>query len=110
MDLPTINPLTSAFLEAGEELGWSRNDDYNGALQEGFGVLQSTIHQGKRQSTAVAYLHPIQSRPNLTIWTQTLATRVLFEGTRAVGVAYLQDGLEATHSGEERGHPLCWVH
>lgn len=94
MDLSTINPLTSAFLEAGEELGWSRNDDYNGASQEGFGVLQSTIYQGRRQSTAVAYLHPVQSRPNLTIWTQTLVTRVLFEGTRATGIGYLQDGRE----------------
>src|SRR6266849_568141 len=68
VELPALNPLTEAFIEAGEELGWSR--------------------------TAVGYLHPVMSRPNLTVWTQTLATRVLFEGTRAVGVAYLQDGSE----------------
>ncbi len=92
--LPAINPLTSAFLEACGELGWSRNDDYNGASQEGFGTLQFTIRQGQRQSTAVAYLHPVMSRPNLTVWTQTLVTRILFEGTHAVGVAYLKDGVE----------------
>jgi choline dehydrogenase len=93
-DLPSINPLTAAFIEAGGELGWPRNDDYNGALQDGFGTFQLTIGQGKRQSTAVGYLHPVQSRPNLTVWTQTLVTRVLFEGTRAVGVAYLKDRQE----------------
>src|SRR5260370_37356447 len=91
---PAINPLPSAFLEAGGELGWSRNDDYNGASKERFGSLQSKIRQGQRQSTAVAYLHPVMSRPNLTVWTQTLVTRILFEGTHAVGVAYLKDGGE----------------
>jgi choline dehydrogenase len=47
MDLPSINPLTYAFIEAGGELGWSRNDDYNGPSQEGFGVFQFTPRQGK---------------------------------------------------------------
>ena len=89
---PAINPLTEAFLQAGVELGWSRNADANGASQEGFGALQFTIREGKRHSTAVGYLHPMMSRPNLTVWTETLATRVLFEGTRAVGVALLKDG------------------
>jgi choline dehydrogenase len=91
---PVINPLTEAFLEAGVELGWSRNDDYNGASQEGFGTFQNTIREGRRHSTAVGYLHPVMSRPNLTVWTDTLATRVLFEGTHAVGVAFLKDGSE----------------
>jgi choline dehydrogenase len=93
-DLPSIDPLTEAFIKAGEELGWPRNHDPNGASQDGFGTLQFTVGQGKRQSTAVAYLHPAQSRPNLTVRTQTMTTRVLFEGTRAVGVAYLKDGIE----------------
>ncbi len=93
-DLPAINPLTEAFIEAGVELGWSRNDDSNGASQEGFGAPQFTIRDGKRHSTAVGYLHPVMSRPNLTVWTETLATRVLFEGTRAVGVTSLKDGSE----------------
>jgi choline dehydrogenase len=91
---PAINPLTSAFIEGGVELGWPRNDDANGASQDGFGTFQNTIRDGRRNSTAVGYLHPVMSRPNLTVWTETLATRVLFEGTRAVGVAYLHDGSE----------------
>jgi choline dehydrogenase len=91
-DPPVINPLTEAFIEAGVELGWPRNDDANGASQDGFGTFQNTIRAGKRNSTAVGYLHPVMSRPNLTVWTETLATRVLFEGTHAVGVAYLKDG------------------
>jgi choline dehydrogenase len=77
-DLPSINQLTAAFIEAGVELGWSRNDDYDGASQDGFSTLQFTIRQGKRHSTADGYLHPAESRPNLTLWTETLATRVLF--------------------------------
>src|SRR5260370_3363024 len=83
-ELPALNPLTEAFLAAGEELGWSRNDDSNGASQEGFGTFQRTIRDGKRHSTAVGYLHPVMSRPNLTVWTQTLSTLVLFEGSLAV--------------------------
>jgi choline dehydrogenase len=94
IDTPSSNPLTAAFIEAGVELGWSHNDDYNGAIQEGFGLLQSTIHQGKRDSAAVGYLHPVENRPNLTVWTDALVTRVLFEGTRAVGVAFRKDGEE----------------
>ncbi len=99
-ELSTINPLTEAFIAAGVELGWSRTDDANGASQEGFGTFQNTIRDGKRHSTAVGYLHPVMSRPNLTVWTEMLATRVLFEGTRAVGVAYLQDPIVkmAAHS------------
>jgi choline dehydrogenase len=94
MDVPYINPLTSAFIEAGIELGWPRNDDHNGSSQEGFGTIQYTIRSMKRESTADAYLHPAQSRLNLTVWTHILATRVLFEGTRAVGVAYFKNGSE----------------
>jgi choline dehydrogenase len=93
-DPPAVNPLTSAFIEAGAELGWPRNDDANGASQEGISTFQSTIRDGQRNSTAVGYLHPVMNRPNLTVWTDTLATRVLFEGTRAVGVTYLQNGSE----------------
>jgi choline dehydrogenase len=94
MDLPSINPLTSAFIEAGVELGWPRNDDHNGSSQEGFGTIQFTIRRMKRESTADAYLHPAQSRQNLTVWTQVLVTRVLFDRTRAVGVAYINNESE----------------
>src|SRR5262249_11781986 len=87
IETPSRNPLTQAFIEAGVELGWSRNDDYNGATQEGFGLLQSTVRAGKRSSTSDGYLHPIENRPNLTVWTHTLATRILLDETRAIGVA-----------------------
>src|SRR5205823_3634240 len=89
-----INPLTEAFLQAGVELGWPRNTDYNGASQGGFGFHQSTVHHGKRSSTADGYLHPAENRPNLAVWMHTLVTRVLFEGTRAVGIASLKEGQE----------------
>jgi choline dehydrogenase len=93
-DAPSSNPLTRAFLEAGVELGWSRNDDYNGATQDGFGLLQSTMGQGKRQSAANGYLHPAEKRSNLTVWTQTLVTGLLVDGTRAVGVSCRKQGAE----------------
>src|SRR5215471_7838080 len=70
IETTSSNPLTQAFIEAGVELGWSRNDDYNGATQEGFGLLQSTIRKGKRSSTSDGYLHPIENRSNLTVWTR----------------------------------------
>src|SRR5215831_8357809 len=62
MDVPFINPLTSAFIEAGVELGWPRNEDHNGFSQEGFITIQFTIRRMKRESTADAYLHPAQGR------------------------------------------------
>src|SRR5262249_18605179 len=79
-----------------------RNDDYNGATQEGFGLLQSTIRAGKRSSTSDGYLNPIENRSNLTVWTHTLATRILFDGTRAIGVAYrTEDGEQQVQAEQE---------
>jgi choline dehydrogenase len=89
-----VTPLLSAFLTAGEQLGWARNDDYNGQSQDGFSTLQFNIRDGKRDSAATSYLHPALARPNLTVWTDTLVTRVIFEGRRAVGVACLRNGEE----------------
>jgi len=94
MDRPYTGPLSEAFIEAGIELGWPKNDDFNGASQEGFGKYQVTQKQGRRHSAAVGYLHPALSRPNLTLQTQALVSRILFEGTRAVGITYLKDGVE----------------
>jgi choline dehydrogenase len=88
------HPFSLAFLEAAAELGYPRNPDFNGAQQEGAGLWQHTIKDGKRQSTAVAFLHPIRQRPNLTIETQALVTRLLFEGRRAVGVFFRRDGVD----------------
>jgi choline dehydrogenase len=80
------NPITEAFLEACDQSGQPRNEDFNGAEQDGFGRYQLTQGDGRRCSTAVGYLHPAMSRPNLTVETYTQVHRVLFEGERAVGV------------------------
>ncbi|KAI4563734.1 hypothetical protein MJG53_016308 [Ovis ammon polii x Ovis aries] len=86
------HPLHHAFLEAAQQAGYPLTEDMNGFQQEGFGWMDMTIHEGKRWSTACAYLHPALSRPNLTAETQTFVTRVLFEGPRAVGVEYIKNG------------------
>lgn len=88
----TNHPLHRAFLQAAHQAGYPFTDDMNGFQQEGFGWMDMTIHQGKRWSTASAYLHPALSRPNLRAEVQTLVSRVLFEGTRAVGVEYTKNG------------------
>jgi choline dehydrogenase len=84
------NPLFRAFIQAGGEAGHSQTGDFNGKTQEGFGPYQLTIRNGRRCSAAVAYLHPALDRPNLTVESNAHATRILFEGNRAVGVEYLQ--------------------
>ncbi len=91
-DPQSTNPLSHAFLEACASLGISRNPDLNGASQEGVGFFQVTQRNGQRHSAAAAYLRPARGRPNLTVLTRAHATRVLMEGTRAIGVAYLRDG------------------
>ncbi|KAF6098909.1 choline dehydrogenase [Phyllostomus discolor] len=88
----TNHLLHQAFLEAAQQAGYPLTEDMNGFQQEGFGWMDMTIHKGQRWSTACAYLHPALSRPNLTAKTQTLVNRVLFEGTRAVGVEYVKNG------------------
>ncbi|XP_037654245.1 choline dehydrogenase, mitochondrial [Choloepus didactylus] len=86
------HPLHRAFLEAAQQAGYPLTEDMNGFQQEGFGWMDMTIHEGKRWSTASAYLRPALSRPNLKAETQTFVNRVLFEGTRAVGVEYVKNG------------------
>jgi choline dehydrogenase len=86
------HPLCDAFIAAGQEAGWPKNDDFNGAAQDGVGYFQLTARRGRRSSTATGYLRPAERRPNLSIVTSALTARVLFEGTRAVGVEYLQGG------------------
>jgi choline dehydrogenase len=87
-DLPDRHELCDAFIASAVALGIPRNDDFNGATQEGVGYYQATARNGRRCSSAVGYLRPAQRRPNLRIEVETLATRVLFEGKRATGVAY----------------------
>tara|TARA_A100001391_G_scaffold162889_1_gene121941 strand:+ start:10796 stop:12502 length:1707 start_codon:yes stop_codon:yes gene_type:complete len=86
------NPLYRAFIEAGEQAGYGRTEDYNGYRQEGFCRMDMTVRDGVRCSTAVAYLKPAMSRPNLDIQTHALTTRVIMEGKKAEGVEYLQGG------------------
>ncbi len=86
------HPLCEAFIAAAGQLGIPRNDDFNGPTQEGAGYFQMTARNGLRCSTAVGYLRPARRRANLTVVTEALATRVLFDGRRAVGVEYRQAG------------------
>ncbi len=86
------NAITPAFVEAGVEAGLARNEDFNGPEQDGVGMYQLTQRGGMRASAAVAYLHPAIERPNLTVMPFMHVDRLLFEGTRAVGVAASQLG------------------
>lgn len=88
--------MTEAFLEAAQAVGLEPNDDFNGDHQEGIGRYQLTQRNGARASTAVAYLHPVLDRPNLTVETNVYALKLLFDGARAVGVVgqRLEDLLE----------------
>ncbi|MBW4629635.1 MAG: GMC family oxidoreductase N-terminal domain-containing protein [Brasilonema octagenarum HA4186-MV1] len=92
-DLISPGIVSQRFVDACVELGYDHNPDFNGVRQSGAGLYQSTIKDGKRHSTAAAFLVPIRQRPNLTITTGALVTRLLFEGTRAVGVEYLHEGM-----------------
>lgn len=92
-DLISPAVVSQRFVNACEELGYDRNPDFNGVRQLGAGLYQSTIKDGKRHSTAAAFLLPIQKRPNLTITTGALVTRLLFKKTRVVGVEYLHEGM-----------------
>ncbi|HEX6780135.1 MAG TPA: choline dehydrogenase [Ktedonobacterales bacterium] len=86
------NPLTTAFFAAAAEVGINKTDDFNGPHQEGVSYALVTQKGGKRFSTADAYLRPAMKRPNLTVRTNVLASRVLTEGKRAVGVEFQQNG------------------
>ncbi|MDG5805314.1 GMC family oxidoreductase N-terminal domain-containing protein [Streptomyces ossamyceticus] len=86
------HPIMSDLIEAGLQAGHPFNADLNGPEQDGFGWYQVTVRDGRRCSAADAYLRPAAHRPNLRVLTDTLVHRVLFEGTRAVGV-------EASHGG-----------
>jgi 4-pyridoxate dehydrogenase len=86
----TRDPLFVAWMEAGAAAGFPRNPDYNGAQQEGFGRSQYTIRDGRRSSSARAYLRPARHRRNLSVEVRAHVTRVLLEGTRAVGVELIK--------------------
>ena len=88
----TTDPISQAIVEAGRSAGWGTSEDINGHKAEGFALAQSTIKRGRRASAAVAYLRPALKRQNLTLQMHVLATRVLFEESRAVGIEYLEHG------------------
>jgi choline dehydrogenase len=86
------NPLYRAFVEAAKQSGYGESDDLNGYRQEGFGPLDMTVAEGRRSSTANAYLRPAMKRPNLFVRTHSLVEMVVFEGRRATGVRYRRNG------------------
>ncbi len=95
-DVTTGHDVSEAVLDACDQAGIPKVRDINGAEQEGASWYQLTVKNGQRCSAAVAYLHPVMGRPNLTVETNALANRVLFEGKRAVGVEYRKAGATLT--------------
>ena len=94
MDLRSPNRYSDVFVQAAVQAGMQRNPDFNGAMQEGAGMYQVTHRNGERCSAAKAYLTPALGRPNLTVFTLSNATRILTDGRRATGVAFLQDSVQ----------------
>ena len=89
---PATNPLFAAFFEAVQQAGYSLTPDVNGSRQEGFARFDRNVHRARRLSAARAYLHPVLKRPNLDLLCRALVTRVLFDGTRAIGVEIARAG------------------
>ena len=102
---PATNPLFTAFFEAVQEAGYPLTKDVNGFQQEGFAPFDRNIRRGRRLSAARAYLHPVMRRPNLEVQTRSFVTKILFEGTRAVGVEYTRRG--TTHTARAGDVILC---
>jgi choline dehydrogenase len=91
-----VHPLTHRFLKAGEQAGLALNQDFNGRTQEGVGIYQINTKNGRRMSAARAFLRPAMKRANVRVETNALATKILFEGTRAVGIEYQRGGQTLT--------------
>jgi 4-pyridoxate dehydrogenase len=100
------DPLVDAFAASGRAAGYKATPDYNGAQQEGFGPWQMTVRDGRRCSAADAYLRPALQRENLTVETEALATKLIFNGRRAAGVDYVRRG-ETVTAHAEREVILC---
>ncbi len=90
------DPISKAFIKSAVDLGFPRNDDFNGPVQEGAGYYHLTTRNGRRCSTAVGYLRPAMKRPNLRVVTEALSESVLLDGKRAVGVTFRQGGAVRT--------------
>lgn len=91
-----VHPLTRRYLKAAEQAGLPFNPDFNGARQEGAGIYQLTTRNGRRMSACRAFLRPAMKRTNVRVETNAMATRIVFEGSRAVGVDYLRNGVAKT--------------
>jgi choline dehydrogenase-like flavoprotein len=91
-----LHPLVKDYVAACESAGLPHNPDFNGAVQEGTGTYQMTIHKARRNSAARAFLRPAMKRPNCRVITGAMVTRVLIEDGRAVGVEYVQGGQTRT--------------
>jgi 4-pyridoxate dehydrogenase len=90
------DPLLQSFIAAGEGAGYPETPDYNGEHQEGFGLLQETIHKGRRMSAATAYLKPARNRRSLRVEVNAHVTRIHLSQGRATGVSYSQNGRSVT--------------
>jgi choline dehydrogenase len=105
------NPLHAVWLEAAAEAGYPRSSDVNGFQQEGFGRMDMTVGGGRRWSAANAYLRPVMRRSNLKVMTHALATRIVFDGKRAVALEYRHDGaprrVQATRELIVSGGPIA---
>ncbi len=93
-DITLQHPLSQALIDASVQAGIPRSKDINAATQEGVTWFQLTIKNGRRHSTAVAFLHQAMKRPNLRVETEAHATRILFEGKRAIGIEFDQAGVK----------------
>ncbi|ANN57371.1 choline dehydrogenase [Mesorhizobium loti NZP2037] len=91
-----VHPVTKRYLAAGQQAGLPLNPDFNGAAQEGVGTYQISTKNGRRMSAARAFLRPAMKRSNVRVETNALASRILFEGKRAIGIEYLQNGQTKT--------------
>jgi choline dehydrogenase len=91
-----VHPVCEVFLTAAEQAGFPRTPDYNGPDKEGVAVYQITTKAGARASSATAFLAPAIRRKNLKVVTSAFATRILFEGRRAIGIEYVQSGHRTT--------------
>jgi choline dehydrogenase len=89
---PASSPLFRAFFTAVQEAGYSLTEDVNGYRQEGFAPFDRNVHRGRRLSAAGAYLRPVMGRPNLDVQTRAFVTKIVFQGTRAAAVEYIQGG------------------
>jgi choline dehydrogenase len=104
---PATSPLFQAFFKAVQEAGYPLTKDVNGYQQEGFAPFDRNIHNGRRYSAAVAYLHPVEDRPNLQIRTGAMVNRVVFDGTRATGVEYSRFGRRSADRADAGEVILC---